>query len=85
MSHMGELTVLLVPSSDIRLLLVRDGAERDAVVEQARVASVCAHNLFVESKMTKREIPALFLAANMTLQSVQRPARNERLRRYQFY
>ena len=67
---------LFALGSDSRLLLVGDGAERDTVFEQARAAGVYEQNLFFETMMTKREMPALFLAANMGLQSVQRPARN---------
>lgn len=56
---------LLALGSDSRLLLVGDGAERDAVIEQARAAGVYEQNLFFETMMTKREIPALFSAATM--------------------
>lgn len=56
---------LFALGSDIRLLLVGDGAERDAVIQQARAAGVYEQNLFFETKMTKREIPALFSAATM--------------------
>ena len=56
---------LLALGSDIRLLLVGDGAERDIVMQQARAAGVYEQNLFFETKMTKREIPALFSAATM--------------------
>lgn len=56
---------LLVLDSDIRLLLVGDGAERNAVIQQAHDASVYEQNLFFESKMAKREIPEFFSAATM--------------------
>ena len=56
---------LLALGSDIRLLLVGDGAERDIVMQQAHAAGVYKHNLFFETKMAKREIPALFSAATM--------------------
>lgn len=56
---------LLALGTDIRLLLVGDGAERGAVLEQARAAGVYQQNLFIETKMTKRDIPALFSAATM--------------------
>jgi glycosyltransferase involved in cell wall biosynthesis len=56
---------LLALGSDIRLLLVGDGAERDAVIEQARAAGVYEQNLFFETKMAKRDMPALFSAATM--------------------
>lgn len=56
---------LLMLGSDCRLLLVGDGAERDAVMHQARVGGVYEQNLFFETKMAKREIPAFFSAATM--------------------
>jgi len=56
---------LLALGSDSRLLLVGDGAERDIVMQQARAAGVYEQNLFFETKITKREIPALFSAATM--------------------
>jgi len=56
---------LLALGSDSRLLLVGDGAEGDIVMQQARAAGVYEQNLFFETKITKREIPALFSAATM--------------------
>ena len=56
---------LLALGSNSRLLLVGDGAERDVVMQQARAAGVYGQNLFFETNMTKREIPALFSAATM--------------------
>jgi glycosyltransferase involved in cell wall biosynthesis len=56
---------LLAQGSNIRLLLVGDGAERDTVIQQARAAGVYEENLFFESKMTKRDMPALFSAATI--------------------
>ncbi len=57
---------LLALGSDSRLLLVGHGAERDAVIQQARAAAVYEQNLFFETEMTKREVPALFSAATMS-------------------
>ncbi len=56
---------LLALGSDIRLLLVGDGADRDHVIQQARVAGVYGQNLFFETKMAKRDIPSLFSAATI--------------------
>jgi glycosyltransferase involved in cell wall biosynthesis len=56
---------LLTLGSNIRLLLVGDGAEREAVIQKARVSGVLEQNLFFETKMAKRDIPALFSAATM--------------------
>lgn len=58
-------TALLAMGSDIRLLLVGDGAERDSVIRQAHAAGVYEQNLFFETKMAKRDIPSLFSAATM--------------------
>jgi glycosyltransferase involved in cell wall biosynthesis len=51
--------------SDIRILLVGDGAERDVVMAQARQASVFEQNLFFEAKIPKSQVLALFSAATM--------------------
>jgi glycosyltransferase involved in cell wall biosynthesis len=51
--------------SDACLLLVGDGAERDSIVQKARQTGVYQNNLFVESRIPKRDIPALFSASSM--------------------
>jgi glycosyltransferase involved in cell wall biosynthesis len=56
---------LLTLGSDIRLLLVGDGVEHDAVIQQARTTGVYEKNLFFEPRMPKRDMPLLFSAANM--------------------
>lgn len=56
---------LLALGSNVCLLLVGDGAERDVVIQQARFAGVYEQNLFFETKMAKRDMPALFSAATM--------------------
>lgn len=56
---------LLRISSDIRILLVGDGAETDKVAREAESACVLGQNLFIEGKLPKREIPALLSAATM--------------------
>nr|WP_217908797.1 glycosyltransferase family 4 protein [Halomonas maris] len=52
-------------NSDVRILLVGDGAERGKVISEAEQAGVLGFNLFVEDKLPKREIPALLSAATM--------------------
>jgi glycosyltransferase involved in cell wall biosynthesis len=56
---------LLGMGSDVRILLVGDGAEKAKIVEQAKQADVLDINLFIEDKLPKREIPALLSAATM--------------------
>lgn len=52
-------------NSDIRILLVGDGAERKKIISEAEKAGVLEENLFIEQKLPKREIPALLSAATM--------------------
>jgi glycosyltransferase involved in cell wall biosynthesis len=56
---------LLARKSDIRILLVGDGAEKEKIREQAKQAGVFRQNLFIEEKLPKLEIPALLSAATM--------------------
>lgn len=56
---------LMKMNSDIRILLVGDGAEKTKIIEQAKQAAVLGKNLFIEEKLPKREIPALLSAATM--------------------
>jgi glycosyltransferase involved in cell wall biosynthesis len=56
---------LLRINSDIRILLVGDGAETDKVARDAEYAGVLGRNLFMEGKLPKKEIPALLSAATM--------------------
>lgn len=56
---------LKVLNSDVLILLVGDGAERAQVFKQADVAGVLNTNLFFESMLPKKEMPALFSAATM--------------------
>jgi glycosyltransferase involved in cell wall biosynthesis len=56
---------LLARKSDIRILLVGDGAEKEKIREQAKQAGVFGQNLFIEEKLPKLEIPALLSAATM--------------------
>ncbi|WP_100639358.1 glycosyltransferase family 4 protein [Marinobacter salexigens] len=56
---------LLASNSDIRILLVGDGAEKAKIKKQAKQAGVFGENFFIEEKLPKREIPALLSAATM--------------------
>lgn len=52
-------------NSDIRILLVGDGAEVKAVTDLATKAGVLGKNLFIEGKLPKKDIPALLSAADI--------------------
>lgn len=56
---------LLRLNSDIRILLVGDGADIQKITSKAEEAGVLGYNLFIEGKLPKREIPALLSAATM--------------------
>lgn len=56
---------LLRLDSDVRILLVGDGAEKAKINEQAEQAGVLGKNLFIEGALPKRKIPALLSAADM--------------------
>lgn len=51
--------------SDVIILLVGDGAERDDVKQAAKAAGVYKDNLFIEDSLPKRAMPALLSAATM--------------------
>ncbi len=51
--------------SNIRILLVGEGVERNSVIKYAQDVGVYGVNLFIESQMTKRDIAALFSAASV--------------------
>lgn len=57
---------LLAIGSDVRLLLVGDGSERESLIQKAREAGVYEYNLFVETQISKRDIPALFSASSIS-------------------
>lgn len=52
-------------NSEIRILLVGDGAEKNRVVAEAKRAGVFEENVFFESSISKKDIPALLSAATM--------------------
>lgn len=64
--YMVELaSALKARGSDVRILLVGDGAERNKVADAARQAGVLDENLFIENPLPKKAIPALLSAATM--------------------
>jgi glycosyltransferase involved in cell wall biosynthesis len=56
---------LLSIGSDVRILLVGDGAEKGEVVLAAEAAGVYNINLFVENPLPKKDVPSLLSAATM--------------------
>ena len=52
-------------NSNVKILLVGDGAEKSQVVAKAKSAGVFEENLFIEPSMPKKDIPALLSAATM--------------------
>jgi len=51
--------------SDIRILLVGNGAEREDIARNAENAGMLNRNLFIERQLPKKEMPALLSAATM--------------------
>lgn len=65
-SYMVELAQELKRlKSNIKILLVGDGAEKELVISKAKHAEVFEFNLFYESQLPKKEIPRLLSAATM--------------------
>lgn len=50
---------------EIRIMLVGDGQEKEAVRKQAKLSGVLGVNLFIEDSLPKSEMPALLSAADM--------------------
>jgi len=61
----GVAKELDVQGSDIRILLVGDGAERLDIARMAEDAGVLNHNFFMERRLPKSEMPALLSAATV--------------------
>lgn len=61
----GLASELLKSNSDIKILVVGDGAEREDVISLAKQVGVFEKNLFFEAKVAKKEIPALLSAATI--------------------
>jgi glycosyltransferase involved in cell wall biosynthesis len=53
--------------SNVLILLVGDGSERQCIVDMAKDLGVFQDNIYIESPMPKSNMPALFSAASMTL------------------
>ncbi len=53
-------------NAQIRILLVGDGQEKDAVLELASRAGVLGVNLFIEDSLPKNKMPALLSAADIS-------------------
>lgn len=56
---------LLSLKSDIRILLVGSGAERESIKNAAQQAGVYQNNLYIEDPLPKKEIPGLLSAATV--------------------
>ena len=56
---------LVLLNSDVRILVVGDGAERQKIQEEAQQAGVLNKNFFMENRLPKKDMPALLSAATM--------------------
>ena len=52
-------------NSDVRILLIGDGVERQKLIKEAKQQSVFETNLFFENQVPKKEIVACYSASNM--------------------
>lgn len=65
--YMVDLAIALeARGSDVQILLVGDGAERDHIKQLAEQADVLDRNLFIENPLPKKDMPALLSAATMS-------------------
>jgi len=53
-------------NSEIRILLIGDGFEKEKIIEEAKKNNVYNQNLFFEQPLPKKEIPACLSAASIT-------------------
>lgn len=53
-------------NSNIRILLVGDGAEKEKVIAKSKDIGVFEDNVFFEPAMVKKDVPILFSASTMT-------------------
>ncbi|MCF2908847.1 glycosyltransferase family 4 protein [Pseudoalteromonas sp. DL2-H2.2] len=66
-AYMAELAkALLSINSEIRILLVGSGFDKELVESRASELNVLGNNLFLEDRLPKKEMPALLSAANMS-------------------
>ena len=56
---------LMIQNSEIRILLIGDGAEKNKLVEEAKKNGVYKKNLFIEKQLPKKDIPACLSAASI--------------------
>jgi glycosyltransferase involved in cell wall biosynthesis len=56
---------LMMQNSEIRILLIGDGAEKKKLVEEAKRNGVYKKNLFIEKQLPKKDMPACLSAASM--------------------
>ena len=56
---------LLKLRSNVRILLVGDGSERDIIIDQAKSCNVLNRVLFIQDQLAKCEVHSLFSAATM--------------------
>ncbi|MFQ3215227.1 MAG: glycosyltransferase involved in cell wall biosynthesis [Marivirga sp.] len=52
-------------NSEIKILLVGEGAEKDIVINEAKNEGVYGKNIFFEASIPKKDVPALLSAATM--------------------
>ena len=57
---------LMAINSNVKVLLVGTGSERDSILRYASSSCVLGRNLFVESPIAKCDVPALFSASSMS-------------------
>jgi len=55
----------MMQNSEIRILLIGDGAEKKKIVEEAKKIGVYKKNLFIEKQLPKKDIPACLSAASI--------------------
>lgn len=57
--------ILKEVSPDVRILIIGDGIEREKIVSLAKSEGVLNVNFFIENKVSKSEIPAIFASADI--------------------
>lgn len=56
---------LLIQNSQIRILLIGEGAEKKKIIEEAKKNGVYKKNLFIENQLPKKDIPVCLSAASI--------------------
>ena len=57
--------LLMMQNSDIRILLIGEGAEKKKIIEEAKKNGVYEKNLFIEKQLPKKDMPACLSAASI--------------------